>query len=339
MVTFFMRTALLLCVWVGVAEAGSKELRKAVKASGPSASAAEIPALSNLLDKAGWEPTPELSGVFRTGSIFEDTGHGHTLMVRECFDGPVGIDTYTSAEVVSQLQAGVKVRVGLGSAKASGELVKKVKFGTPVHHTLERLGMEPTTTCRELLGRATPETLDRMYAVQEVLTAEIAEQTCGRIDASGRFIGLGEAEAELSRACVQESLEPVAVAYRVVPIRDLGIDGSEWVRAPAVDEDCDWGPVKSVHTTMTKLTVNGETLDVRGADQRAAIASKMQRCGHLEAAEAFEAWRAMRRTTNVSCATLVGCYPFAIGIYSARRAKKKRATMEKELLQPSGTGG
>jgi hypothetical protein len=295
----------------------------------PAASAAEIPPLADLLNKAGWTPTPELSGVFHAGSVFRADGAVHRLMVRSCFDATPAEDTYTAAEVVSQLQAGVRVRFGGGSVGANGELVKHVKFGSPVHTTLERLALVPTAACRAMLDTAPRDQLAAMYVVQEVLTAQIAEQTCGRIDASGRFVGIGSAEGEFATACRQESLEPVAVAYRVVPLTELL--GDDIPREPAPPSTCPWGPIQSVSSAMTTLSVNGTTYDVRGLEARTAIIDTMQRCELDDAAQSFARWRAARRTTNVACATLVGCYPFAIGVVSGLASKRHRLEMEEAL--------
>jgi hypothetical protein len=81
------------------------------------------------------------------------------------------------------------------------------------------------------------------------------------------------------------------------------------------------------------LTLNGHTMDVRGVPNRTRIVTELQRCDYLEAAEAFNAWRESRRTTNISCATIVGCYPFGVGIWSGVMAKKHRLRMERALLQ------
>ena len=56
-----------------------------------------------------------------------------------------------------------------------------------------------------------------MYVVQEVLTAEIAEQTCGKVDAQGRWITAG-VSVDVAMACAQQSLLPVAVGYRIKPV-------------------------------------------------------------------------------------------------------------------------
>lgn len=257
--------------------------------------------------------------------MFLADGDTHREMIRACFDAPVATYTYTSAEVVSTLQAGVRVRAGAFGATAEGELVRKVTFGTPEHHTLERLAMRPTDACRALVQRATPDELARMYAVQEVLTAQISEQTCGRLDAEGRFVGLGRAEAELQAACVQESLEPVAVGYRTVPLQDLLPD----VRTVDVGaEGCRFGPIVSAAApSKTTLAINGVVMDVRGAEARASVVNDLMTCGERVAAEEFEAWRRARRTTNAACATLLGCYPFSVGIVAGVVAKKHRDRM------------
>lgn len=190
---------------------------------GPSANAGDIPALARLLERTGWAPTPELSGAFRPGFIFQATDLGHRLQVEDCFALEPTVSTYTAAEVVTQLQAGVSVDLGAGNVGVSGGMVKKVKFGTPEQLSLPMLKLQPTEACRSMLQGAARGGLDlsSLYVVQEVLTAQIAEQTCGRVDAQGRFIALGSAELELSMACAQASLEPVAIAYRTVPVDEL----------------------------------------------------------------------------------------------------------------------
>ncbi len=332
--------ALCSALFAAPANAGRASLLAQIKGGGPSANASEIPALATLLEKTGWTPTPELSGIFKTGSIFRDTGSGHSLMIRDCFDAAEVRDSYTSLELVTQLQAGVRVRAGLVSARGSGELVKKVKFSTPVHHSLERLAMTPSPACREKLSKVSKADLAQMYAVQDVLMAKIWEQTCGRIDAKGRFVGLGGGELELSRACHRLSLEPVAVAYRPVPLSKLGLEGSDDQVRPLVQRvepapDCPWGTIKSVSTTMSTITVNGTTEDARGLDNRAKIMDAMQRCGRPEAAKAFGQWREWRRTTNIASATIVGFYPFGIGMVAASQAGRWRPYMEQILMDPS----
>lgn len=187
--------------------------------------AADIPVLAALLAQAQWEPTPELSGVFRAGSIYEVTATGHRPLATGCFAATPTISTYTSTELVTSLQAGVSVRAGLGSGEASGSFVKKVRFATPTQQSLSTIDLELSEDCLGRLRRQRPETLAGAYVVQEVLVAQISEQTCGRVDSAGRFVGFGAAEAEYAAACAMESLEPVAVGYRTVPLSRL-MDGA-----------------------------------------------------------------------------------------------------------------
>jgi hypothetical protein len=223
-----MKLAFLgLCVCAGAASwaRGRKdEAEDAARSAtdrGPAASASEIPALANLLAKAGWTPTPELSGVFKAGSIFGVTGLGHSLISSTCITGKPEESTYTAAELVTSLQAGVSVGGPLASGKAYAGIVKKVKFGTPVQVTIPRLGLKLSSECQADLKGLPMIELSQAYVVQEVLKAEISEQTCGKVDARGSFVGLGSAEAEYASACSQASLEPVAVGYRTVPLAGL----------------------------------------------------------------------------------------------------------------------
>jgi len=339
------QTMILLCGLLvsSVAVAASEKKSKRIADVHPVASAAEIPALAGLLGKVGWTTTPELSGVFQVGRIFKDDGTGHSLMVRDCFEAEPGSDPYTSTEVVSHMQAGVRVGWGM-KVKSSASLVRTVKFDVPVHHTLERLAMTPSLECAAMLDTATDVEQASMYAVQEVLTAVITEQRCGRLDATGRFV-VASADAELEQVCSQQSHKPVAVAYRSVPVQDLTMpevpvpvaqvlapltpmDGA----GPMGDSECHWGEITSVHSTMVSMTLNGQMMDVRGVDNQSRITTELQRCGHIEAAEAFNAWRESRRTTNIACATIAGCYPFGVGIWSAVKAKQHRLRMEQSLL-------
>ncbi len=318
--------ALILCLLPVSAAAGRRD-RDALREGatrGPSASAAEIPALASLLEKAQWEPTPELSGVFVAGRIFEATDQGHRVLAEGCILQAPLESTYTSAELVSSLQAGVAVRGGLAKGAVSGELVKKVKFGTPVQVTVPRLDLVLTEDCASRLRGLPAAALDSAYVVQEVLRAEIAEQTCGRLDASGRIVGLGEADAAYAAACAQISLEPVAVGYRTVPLRGLlpalraptplpaadfdppprtgsapqGVYARDaWASAP--DQGCPWPGPTVVDASMAWLHVDGLSIDVRGQATRARIVSELHRCGYGQAAFAFEEWRKKRRATNL----------------------------------------
>ena len=181
-----------------LAEAGKKKKAEAMLApSGATTSAEDIPELAELLHKAGWVATPEMTGAFQAGLIFRPTEHGHSPLISDCFEAEPNSSTYTSSEVVSQLQTGVGMRFGGARVEATGGMIKKVKFGTPTHITLDELSLVPTDDCRSKIERAQGQGMDlsQAYVIQQVLMAQISEQTCGQIDASGRFIAVGQAEA------------------------------------------------------------------------------------------------------------------------------------------------
>jgi hypothetical protein len=216
------RTSLLFAAWMLPLSAQASKRDRLGANAAPSASASEIPALAKLLEKAQWEPTPELSGVYRAGHVFEVTELGHRPLTTSCIEATPSESPYTAADLIVSLQSGVRMG-GLGArGEVTGEVVKKIKFGTPVQESIPTLELVLTPQCASRLQRTlSKDRIAQSYVVQEVLRAEIAEQTCGRVDASGRIVGLGASETELSVACAQASLDPVAVGYRTVPLSDL----------------------------------------------------------------------------------------------------------------------
>ena len=140
-----MRKLLLLLVGVSLpllSLAGRRDkARKAIEDEvrddrGPATSAAEIPALSKLLEKAGWQATPELAGVFHAGHIFEVNGVAHSALATRCIAAEAQENPYTAADVITSLQAGVQVGGLAARGAVTGEVVKKIKFGTPVQVTV-----------------------------------------------------------------------------------------------------------------------------------------------------------------------------------------------------------
>jgi formylglycine-generating enzyme required for sulfatase activity len=189
--------------------------------SGLASSASEVPALAQLLEKAGWKATPELSGVFKPGHVFQVTTYGHQLLAASCSGGVVEENSYTGADIVTSFNAGVAVSALGFRSNMEGELVKKVKFDVPVQLSIARLDLEPTAACRAKLNKLSSRDLESSYMIQEVLRAKVAEQTCGRVDGQGRFVGLTTVDSELAMACAQASHDPVAVGMRVVPLTEL----------------------------------------------------------------------------------------------------------------------
>ena len=126
------------------------------------------------------------------------------------------------------------------------------------------------------------------------------------------------------------TIGPAAIAETPIqsPVRAVQAVGEP------VNEDCHWGDIDRVHSTMTTLTINEQMMDVRGLENRAWIATELQRCGYPDAAEAFNEWRESRRATNIACGTGVGCYAIPVGIWASVQAKKHRLAMERALLSP-----
>ncbi len=203
------------------AEQAARQALQEASERGPAVSASEIKPLARLLEKAGWEPTPELSGVFQPGAIFRVTGASHELLAVDCVAATPQENPYTSADLVSSMQAGVSVDAGAGSAGIGGQNIKMVKFGAPTQSSLPILDLRLEVDCAARLRLLPAEQQAASYVVREVLRAVIAEQTSGQLNAEGRLIGLGAADAGYAASSNQASLEPVAVGYRRVPLVEL----------------------------------------------------------------------------------------------------------------------
>ncbi len=65
---------------------------------------------------------------------------------------------------------------------------------------------------------------------------------------------------------------------------------------------CPWeGGVESAYATMTTVTINGQTFNVKGSAARAQFMSVLNECKVNGAAVAvFNEWRSMRRWTNIT---------------------------------------
>ncbi len=189
----------------------------------PVANAGEIPVLADLLQRTGWSPTPELTGTIRVGDIFATTGQGEQWQGEGCLSSTPRVSPYTQVDLTSQLESGVRVRFGLGQGGTESGISRKMRFGAPTHHALPGMALDLSPPCVETLRKMSARGADlhSWYVVKEVLMAEITEQSCGRVDAGGSFVGLGGAEVELAQACSQTTQEPVAVAWRTVGVVEL----------------------------------------------------------------------------------------------------------------------
>ena len=95
---------------------------------------------------------------------------------------------------------------------------------------------------------------------------------------------------------------------------------------------CPWGTrVESASATMTTVTVDGETFQVRGKN-RVAFIETLRTCGEDEAARAFQRWRFYRRLTNATAVGGVFLLPlWAVTAGSAIAAHPAREQMIREL--------
>lgn len=317
----------------------------------PSASASEIPALASLLERAEWQPTPELSGVFRAGHVFEVTDQGHRPLATSCVAATPERSAYTAADLIVSLQSGVQVG-GLGArSRVSGELVKKVKFGTPVQVSIPRMDLTLTPECAAWLrAELSAAQLERSYVVQEVLMAQIAEQTCGRVNAEGRIVGLGATDSELSVACQQTSLEPVAVGYRTVPLHTLlragAPRGVRVVGGGAVGAAADISALEAAQrerlaaeererrlraeledARQRKFVEAAEAQQVQATHEWTALA-ELRRLGGPEAEQAVSAYLRRWRRTTVQLEDSEGAHERAVVIPEVRAAERWLAAQQ-----------
>jgi hypothetical protein len=231
----------------------------------PVANASEIPALASLLQRTGWAATPELTGNIRIGDVYASTQQGQQWQAEGCLAAKARVSPYTQVELSTQLQMGVSVKMGVAKVEGSGSLTKKMRFGAPEHHALPGMGMVLTADCLSQMEAlvANQRDLSGWYVVKEVLMAEIAEQSCGEVDAEGRFVAFGAANAELAQACSQSSPGPVAVAWRTVPLSELAPSLSIRAReevVPAPTPQASTIPVDAVVASMQPPTVESRPL-------------------------------------------------------------------------------
>ena len=67
----------------------------------------------------------------------------------------------------------------------------------------------------------------------------------------------------------------------------------------------------------------------------AKVVDEVHRCGHPAAARALDVWQRNLRVSTVAGYTLVGWYPFGVGMYASFRAKKYREITERLLRDPN----
>ena len=180
----------------------------------------ELPEIEEVLQRAGWTMTPEMSAAYtQPGNIF-DENNALLKRGRDCFEVKVGPPAaYASMEVNRSLEAGVRMRVLVAGGRAGLGIEKKLVFDTPKHRQIPRLDLRLNAACRGVFDElvATGEDISGAYVVTESLSAVVQKQECGSFDVkAGVFVVSGD--AKIQQSCSQTSLEPVAVAYKRVPL-------------------------------------------------------------------------------------------------------------------------
>jgi hypothetical protein len=189
---------------------------------------APLPDIEEMLTQAGWTMTPEMSAKFsRPGDILDAK---NTTLVdgADCFDAEVKEGAFARMEVTRSMSAGVRLRVKVVGVRGGVALEKKIIFDTPIYRQISRFKLVPTEQCAAFIRSAQQrgEDISGWYVITESLSAVIQQQQCGKYNArAGTFVV--SADASITQACAQTSLEPVAVAYKTRPASEL------LVKAPA----------------------------------------------------------------------------------------------------------
>ena len=222
-----------------------------------------VPDLEQVLQRAGWSITPEMSAAYsQPGDIFDES---NSLIKKgeDCFEAKVHEGAYASMEVNRSLESGVRIKVAIASGGGGVGLTKKLVFDTPTHRQIARLDLVPTEACHRALlaarDRGMP--IDSWIVVTEALSAVVQKQECGEYNAKGGFF-MVSADATVQQACAQTSLDPVAVAYKTVQLTTILP-----TQPPAPEE----AVVLSPPPTVVGPGLIGEVQDVVSTAQPAAV--------------------------------------------------------------------
>lgn len=242
-----------------------------------------VPDLEEVLRKAGWTITPELSAAYsQPGDIFDG---GNTLIKKglDCFEAKVHEGAYASMEVNRSLESGVKMRVSVASVRAGVGLTKKMVFGTPTHRQIALLDLVPTAECAATLRAAQARGLPvaSWMVITEALSATIQKQECGEFNVeAGTFVVSGDLSVQ--QACMQTSLEPVAVAYKLVSV--TSVIGTDEAPLPVLPQTVD-APLADDQLMLELRQLQAEQQEKKKAQEAADIALAQARRTALERAK------------------------------------------------------
>lgn len=108
-----------------------------------------------------------------------------------------------------------------------------------------------------------------------------------------------------------------------------------WLAAAALGAECRWTKIESVTSSMTEVTINGESIPVVGRESWEPLVRDLQVCGLTEAAFALQRWRSNRRATNTTAALGVPTFmwTWVATPFTAMAANQWRIKMETALLR------
>lgn len=191
------------------------------------------PSLERLVSEAGWTPTPELSGAFQAGAVFEQNGVAQRpwAAAGTCMTKEVTSFSYAEQTINRTLGAGVTF-AKMAGADLDSEF--ELKFGAPSHRSVP-LGASLTDECRTrlILERDRGRDLANFYVVTDSLEAVVKESRSLSSNASLAEGVIPQApvgaSGGFSRGREIRSNESVVVGFKTKPIADLladqGVDG------------------------------------------------------------------------------------------------------------------
>lgn len=106
-----------------------------------------------------------------------------------------------------------------------------------------------------------------------------------------------------------------------------------WLVSSFAEAACPWTEIQSVGADRGSVTVNGQRFPVRGSSARAAFGSTLTECGATPVTlDAYDDWRRLRRTTNVTAAVGIVVWPlWTVTPFTAAAAGARRRDLERNL--------
>lgn len=189
----------------------------------------KIQTIENVVEKAGFRPTPAQSNIYKPGAILSPRKNGgHDVIAENCVFAEPTVSEMAQSDIATNLSAGVTARMAVAKVGLKTDIEKRTIFIDPVQLTLPVGKLQLTPDCANQVDRAGRLlSMTESFLIYDVLIAKIKNTTCTRIDSSGRVAVLAAAEAASYSECVQESDGQVAIGYKGIPLSLLQIDKIE----------------------------------------------------------------------------------------------------------------